>query len=221
MNSLKTLAILFSAVLLLSSKCNKKNTVPGVLKGRVMVNCTTPYANKEVSVQAPAGFSKLEYLEDANGNSVFYTDEDGYFEITYVTKKVHEGTLFAPYSAMTGIPLGEGQNLDIGEVILNGTVNFVIKLQVNNPYTANDTLLIRDFNGSSIYSQLRIPGPFQSGIIDTVWNEGFISYPISYNKVPEFSFVYYFSNNPTVGGHARCASNFCTNTLSEAIITIN
>jgi hypothetical protein len=211
MRLFKGITLFFIAVLLLSSKCNKKNTVPGVLKGRVMVNCTTPYANKEVSVQAPAGFSKLEYLEDANGNSVFYTDDDGYFEITYVTRKVHEGTLFAPYSAMTGIPLGEGQNLDIGEVNLNGTVNFVIKLQVNNPYSANDTLYYSNWsypNPTDI--ALKLAGPFQTGIIDTAINVPYTKVQI-YNEVPKLNMTYYMNNvadNTVYFDTPLCSSSF-------------
>jgi len=188
------------------------------LKGRLMVNCTTPYANKSIQLKGDNSFTP-EFSVGKNGEDKWYTDENGYFEIIYKPNG-SAGTLFAPIAVMKFIPISN-KVLDIGEVNLGGTFNFVIKLQANNPYTENDTLILRDFNGASAFSELRVPGPFQSGLIDTVLNEGYSSYPINYASPIKFDFAFYLSSNLPGLSWATLNALFCSSTFSEAIITID
>ena len=221
MKTLKTLSLICLSLLLVNTS-SKKHKKPGTVRGRIMVNCTTPLPNHLVKIKTDLGYSG-KYVEDVNGNKEFMTDSEGYFEINYISNWGKGSLVVSGYSdVLEEIPIGEGQVLDIGEVYLNGKVNFIVKLQVNNPHTIYDTLVLRDYNGPSIYSKLKIPGPFVSGIIDTVWNESYMSYPIMYNKPIVYNrFGYYFSSDPTNITYSYFNASFCTNELSEAIITID
>jgi hypothetical protein len=186
-----------------------------------MVDCTTPYANKKVKMRTNIN-GGASFVEDESGNTEFYTDDDGFFEIKYITKG-WEGTLNTGTNIMTGIPLGEGQNLDIGEVNLNGTFNFVIKLQVNNPYTANDTLYYGDYNGGPGSPDKKLGGPFVSQVLDTVQNYPFIGYPLKYGEDPEKSIPYSINNISSNIKRVSFSQKFCSgqNEYAEAIFIIN
>ena len=221
MKTLKTLGLICLSLLLVNTSC-KKNKKPGTVRGRIMVNCTTPLPNHLVKMRTDWG-GGASFVEDVNGNKEFMTDSEGYFEINYITKG-GEGTLnVSGYSdVLEEIPIGEGQVLDIGEVNLNGKVNFIIKLQVNNPHTIYDTLVLRDWNNPSAYAELRIPGPFISSVIDTVWNESFISYPLMYNTLADFNVNYIM--HPYVPGNAKTVrffAPFCSSTLVDAVLVID
>ena len=221
MKTLKTLSLICLSLLLVNTSC-KKNKKPGTVRGRIMVNCTTPLPNHLVKMRTDWG-GGASFVEDVNGNKEFMTDSEGYFEINYITKG-GEGTLnVSGYSnVLSKIPIGEGQVLDIGEVYLNGKVNFIIKLQVNNPHTAQDTLFYYDWNypqGAAHWIK-KIPGPFVSGIIDTVYNCSFMGYPLTYNQIPELSINHYinsYQNNSDI----YIQVPFCSSMYPEAIITID
>lgn len=221
MKTFKTLFFLCLALLFVSASC-KKNKKPGTVRGRIMLNCTTPLPNHVIHMRTNLG-GGASYVEDANGNTEFKTDSDGYFEINYITKGSEGSIVVSGYGiVLEMIPIGEGMLTDVGEVNLNGKVNFVIRLQVNNPHTMYDTLVLRDYNGPSIYSKLKIPGPFVSGVIDTVWNESYMSYPLTFNKPILFDrFSYFFVANPSNIIYSDFNVSFCTNELSNAIITVN
>ena len=142
MHKLKIYLLLILPVALMSSNCKKKNKNDPdkfqVLKGRIMENCTTPYASKLIKLSGDNALSDL-FCVDVNGNNEFYTDADGYFEITF-RKNGNWGILYAPYKAVSFIPIGSNECLDIGDVNLNGSVNFVVKLDVNNSYSNNSVL---------------------------------------------------------------------------------
>lgn len=220
MNKFKIHLLLILALTLVSSNCDKKKNDPKnfhILKGRVMQNCTTPYASSKILLAGDSGYGKL-FCEDINGNKEFYTDENGYFEIKY-RKNGGAGILYAPYKAMSFIPIWN-KNLDIGEVNLNGRVSFVIKLQVTNPYTANDTLIYGDLNNYSS-GGIKLAGPFSSGIIDTVFNTPYTEYPVTYGKIPKKQINYFIKSGTSKSTTAE--QPFCAeaNSYGEAIFIID
>src|SRR5690554_8103613 len=93
-------------------------------------------------------------------------------------------TLF-PYTT-----LFRSKNLDLGEVFWGvPPVSFVRKIVVYNQMTVNDTLLLTDYNDPNPLAEIRIPGPFASGIIDTVWNATNLN-NISFNVITKFESRY-------------------------------
>jgi hypothetical protein len=134
----------FILVVLTFSVGCKKNYV---LKGRVMKFCGVPYAYEEVSLRVGGKM----YGESFSATS----DANGYFEIPYESNKNRRIIL---KQIMSDIPAG---NLDLGNVYYALTYSAEVSLQVNNSYTSNDTLLIEG---------TKYPGPFHSGVIDTLTN---------------------------------------------------
>jgi hypothetical protein len=221
MHKLRIYLLLILPIALMSSNCKKNKNDPDkfqVLKGRIMENCTTPYASKLIKLSGDNALSDL-FCVDVNGNNEFYTDANGYFEITF-RKNGNWGTLYAPYKVITFIPIGSNECLDIGEVNLNGSVNFLIQLQANSSYTINDTLIIPDYNSSNTGDQIKIAGPFSSGVIDTVMNRSYTNYPLKYSELPRSDINYYFTGY----GELRFLNfntPFCQSNLSEVLITID
>jgi hypothetical protein len=62
--------------------------------------------------------------------------------------------------------------------------NFIIKLDVKNPYTQNDTLVMFDFNNPYAMPSdaVYIPGPFTSGILDSIVSYNFSKFPLYFSK---------------------------------------
>lgn len=160
-----------------------------------MKNCNVPMANKQMF---------LEQYKSLTGNpnllkDDFSTDENGYFEVEYIPE--HSG--FLGIGLLGGIRVLDNirshKNLDLGDVYCDTVpADFIIHLDVHEPYTENDTLIFRDFNSTNIFDQVKIPGPFNSGILDTIINYGFIDYPISNQGTLIKSFRYSLHSNNSV-----------------------
>lgn len=197
--------------------CNKKNK-EYTLEGRLMSSCDMPASNKEMSLyqEATTLTSVGGYLKD------FSSDENGYFKVTYIAENSGKLSIRANGVLIDGIPSRE--DINIGNVYHNPpAVNFVIRLQANNAYTANDTLYYYDWNypqnGASHWVK-KIAGPFQSEIIDTVANCGYMNFPIRYNGVNSMS-VNYYINDYQGNKNAIVTTPFCTNSFSEAILVLD
>ena len=188
-------AFYISFFILLLPSC--KNKGPYVLKGRLMANCGVPGANKEIII-----YQDIDMFN--NGGYILndvYSDENGYFEIEYTPDNGSnlELGVSGAGSVLEFIP--SHKNLDLGDVYYGSIpTNFVIRLDVKEPYSQNDTLVFRDFHSNNILDQVRIPGPFSSGIIDTVVDIGFSKYPIFYNQTPEQGFPFRISSDSS-GSH--------------------
>ncbi len=102
------------------------------------------------------------------------------------------------FSKKTQIPSGEtikeirfagsGLHLDggtdgyasMGTIIATPTANFVVKLQVNNPYNVGDTLLVPNYN--DIFNGFKLPCPVRDTIFNPVYNYSSLGYPTLTNK---------------------------------------
>jgi len=199
--------------------CDKSNEIKYTVKGRLMHDCGVPAANvTDVSFKQhgqPLFGQKGMFLS-------FNTDAEGYFEVVYNRKDANslDMEILKNGPILEGIPAMK--NLDLGEVFWGvPPVSFVRKIVVYNQMTVNDTLLLTDYNDPNPLAEIRIPGPFASGIIDTVWNATNLN-NISFNVITKFESRYRLtsSNDLTWKGAVFPITNFCTDELYEAVIKI-
>lgn len=125
----------------------------------------------------------------------------------------------SPQKIMNQIP--NQSFVDLGQINYGATVDFIIKLQSNIPYTENDTLYIPDYQNSDPFAQKAFVGPFSSGIVlDTIIGMPFTNYPLTYGQQPDSYINYYF----TQIGEMRFlhfTTPFCSSSYSQAIIVID
>jgi len=176
-------------LILMFISCNKDKT--HILKGRLIYDCNTPVPNTEVELKTGLQNSIYRYY----GTS----DENGYFSIVY--EKGNTGTLrINKDRILEGIPLQIGKEYDLGDVYVGGTIDLIVKLQVNNPHTENDTLFYSDLGSNDWAAKIAIPGPFTTGVVDT-FIDGHLpsNFSVDYGELPKLNFGYYFSTYD--GGH--------------------
>lgn len=197
--------------------CKNKNK-EYTLEGRLMSSCDLPASNKQMSLyqESITLTSNGGYLKD------FTCDENGYFKVVYKAENSGKLSIRTNGEILRGIP--SKKNLNIGKVYNNPpSVKFIVRLRVNNAYTANDTLYYYDWNypqnGASHWVK-KIAGPFQSGIIDTVQNAGYLSFPIEYEGNP-FMRVNYYVNSYQSNEDAIVFTPLCSGTFSEAVLVID
>jgi len=96
---------------------------------------------------------------------------------------------------VSGLP---GDSKDLGKVYINPfPAKFVIKLEVNTPYSENDSLVLFDFNNPNAMptSAKLYPGPFTNTILDTIDNYMFRKFPVHFSDMlagrgPNLNFHY-------------------------------
>jgi hypothetical protein len=108
-----------------------------------------------------------------------------------------------------------------GIFILIQHLGFIIRLDVDNPYTPNDTLELPNYNDAfnENNNRMYISGPFVNGVIDTVLNLPDMS-TIRFNSASTFRVKHRFNNNPNWIDTELKISNHCTDQLYEAVIKI-
>ena len=173
--------IIFTLFSLLLIACKEREAV---LKGRLMFgDCSTPAANMSIFISTDFQYSN--YFSSKSNS-------DGRFEVNIKFRQF-------PYMNMDvggvgrfleRIPFSEGV-IDLGNVYLPPIpYKAVLKLKVDNPMTANDTL-----HYCTLDSVCTLPGPFVDGtVIDSFHtSNGFNS--IYYGMTPEKSRFFYFNGN--------------------------
>lgn len=188
----KLIGYIIAVVLFTACAKNKSNEV--VVTGRLMQSCDTPAANKEGTIlTADAILSGPGHIID------FTTDENGYFEAR------HSGSGFTRFtvrvegsSDVLKVDYLSGDKKELGEVYINPfPTNFIIHLDVKNPYTENDTLVMMDYGNPDPLAQRYIPGPFESGFFDSVVKQSYTSFPLKWDQIsdgstPEYSIGFHF-----------------------------
>ena len=168
-----------SIVVLFLFACGKKD--PYILKGRLIYDCGTPVANLD----------KVELKTDGHEFLTTTSDENGYF--SFAVTKGNRGTLrINKDRILEQIPLYGGKEKDLGDVYVGGTIDLIVKLQVNNPHTANDTLIFWDLESNDPTAKIALPGPFTTGIVDTFIDGYFPNFPVIYGESPRLGFGHYF-----------------------------
>jgi hypothetical protein len=157
------LAYLSIFAILLSSCTKEEKDKSRVVKGKIVRDCFgTPYPNLKLNLNGSRNYFQKPV------SATTRTDENGVYEIRY-EGPISELILNSGAPIMDRIP-GHLDYVDVGEIIQGmGIGNFVIKLEVKNPYTEQDTLF---------YNRFRMPlndetigmliGPFSDCILDTV-----------------------------------------------------
>ena len=178
---------LFIAILTSSSSCEKHEPSSRdlTIEGTLMANCNTPAANRSGYFHHTGGMTRYTWGE-------FTTDDNGYFKITEEARSYLTLTIGRNNHVLRNI-MPRGNHLDLGKVYISPfPTNFIIHLNVRNPYTENDTLIIRDFWDSHPLAQLKIPGPFESTTLDSVINLPYTGFPLTWRnivdgKTPEYT----------------------------------
>jgi hypothetical protein len=143
-----------------------------------MSGCNTPAANKEGSIRT------YDALSGPGLVLYFITDDNGYFKINHNEK----GSISKFYVNVEGasdvlrVHYYPEDHKKLGDVyIFPPSASYYLYLDVDSAYTENDTLYYRDLgypqNGGNGWSK-KLPGPFVSGIIDTV------DYALDLNGLP-------------------------------------
>jgi len=73
---------------------------------------------------------------------------------------------------------------DLGKVYINPfPTKFIIKLDVQNQYSENDTLMLFNFNSPNAMPSdaVYFPGPFTSGTLDSILNYNFSKFPVPFS----------------------------------------
>jgi hypothetical protein len=191
-----------------------------------MSGCNTPATNKEGSIRTNDALSGPGLVLD------FTTDDNGYFKINHNEK----GSISKFFVNVDGasdvlrVHYYPEDHKKLGDIYINPfPTNFIIDLDVQNPYTENDTLAIRDYSSSDPFAQRLIPGPFTNGFLDSVVNDHFNLFPISWSSVtndgtPTHSVIYYLRSLPDYIGNKQKASfsiaPICSDEFAEATLVI-
>jgi hypothetical protein len=204
----------------LLASCNKNKTT--TIEGILMAGCDTPAANTSGVIKTDDGFA-------SDGLTLsFTTDENGYFKVSHTGKEISKFRVIAGGSEVLSVWSLPGWEKDLGKLYINPfPTNFVIKLDVRNPYTENDTLVIKDFSSSNPFAQRKISGPFESGTLEIVENHSFNLFPIKHSqtiegRTPEYAVIYHFL--PLTGDVFR--ANFsiapiCSGEFAEVTLVID
>jgi hypothetical protein len=172
--------ITYIMLAVLLTACSKNNNKQVTVTGRLMQSCDTPAANKDGIIRLSGG----GLLNNPSTSLEFTTDENGYFKVTH-------NEAFSDFSVRTSANHSvleasiSGDEKELGEVYINPfPTNFVIKLDVKNPYTENDTLMMFDFkNPNAAPSDVVLfAGPFDNGTLDSIVNYNFSLFPIDFAK---------------------------------------
>ncbi len=193
---MKKLTVIAGVILLaLFTSCLKiKDNHIYILSGHLFNDCSmTPVANKEISLyqSVSGGVISPTYGGKILANAT--TDANGYFQFKY--KDDGGSVMEIQYKAGAGynsimeeIPK---QTTDENLVLyMNPTTNIQVSLNVINPHTVNDTLVIGNFT----FNPIEIPCPLASGILYTVNNYNTINMQYGGKTL---SVGWYFKNTNT------------------------
>ena len=197
--------------------CKKNDTTPTVyVSGHLYQTCGgLAVKNQALYIyQLNAGSNSTGTL--ATGS----TDSTGYFKIPYGTTNpinLIELRLGGGNYAVCTWPF-YSKDIDDLNVYNISTCNIVVRLNVINPYTSNDTLKITNFNPP--YIVLKVPGPFVSGTLYTA-NDFQILLPNYIGNgesgISKQEIRYTINNNPTVSVKEFLMKSCVTN---EVIVEI-
>ena len=206
-----------------ANSCNKLGST--TITGRLMQSCDTPAANREGSIITSDGL-----LTGAGEILFFNSDENGYFEATYSGRK--SITSFRVSVQGNGDVLRvthlEGKKKELGDVyIFPPSVSYYLYLDVDSSYTAYDTLhyLNGGFPNNGESSYLKLAGPFNNGVIDSIpVAVNMSALPLTYNSslIPEAKLVYYINEyNPVTAKEVYFPTPHCQDEYQTVTLIID
>lgn len=158
---IRNISILCIASLFLISCCRNQEYI---LEGTVIDSCGEPYSNYTFKVTQKSAYG----LGPKHLKAEATTDQNGYFRLVYTCKEANGNEIKTPFGEFKG-----RINQDVDTVVVGiPRLTIVRHFNVINPYGNNDTLKINNpYAKSQKDSYLKFAGPFQSGIIDTLYNQ--------------------------------------------------
>lgn len=211
--------VIYSVIIIFTlTSCQKcktdKNTPKYTISGRMMQNCTIPYANQTVRLDQ-------EVATTGNSGGILVTgstDSNGNFSLEYIPE--NSGSIILRNSnddVITKIPIE--QTINLGEIYINTYSNFVFKLQVNNSYTSLDTLFYTNYVFPITTNAKKIAGPFQNMTLDSIKNFP-LSGPFNYgSNFKALSIRYYIKGQPYKDVDFNV--NLCDNNYKIVVLTID
>jgi hypothetical protein len=180
---MKTLNILL--VLFFLTACGKDEETITTIEGQLMASCDVPAANTSGFILTNDGL-----LSGPGISLSFTTDENGYFKVSHRGKanQLNSFTVRVQGSSdVLKVPGLPGDNKNLGKVYINPfPTNFIIKLDVRNAYTENDTLVMMDYSSSDPFANRLIAGPFTNGVLDTIFNHTHTLFPIRFSEITTY-----------------------------------
>ncbi len=182
----------------------------GVITGTLVDACGAPLDSVRVNLLENRGDDLVDYG---------FTNSSGYFSIPYKSKRSSfdlQAIVF-PNTPIIIKEIPAKKHIDFGAINTTIIFSLNIKLQVTNAYSSNDTLYI-NIEGGTQPASFAIPGPFISGVADSLMNQTLTTLPYKYNEKPSIYYSYRFSKHPQVF-YAKKAIHSCS--MNEIIFNIN
>ena len=218
---MKTYNILIIIIFfILLNACKKRNEETFTIKGKLLNNCSGEVmGNTNIDFQNKQGYSWMDGVEIYSK-----TDSEGNFSVIYSYAggdKIKFNV--SGYRILEDIPINE--NIDLGLIYYAPTCNYIVKVQVNNPYLSKDSLVIYRLNNNgpggvhfptplTFSDTLLIVNDFYSIITPTYRDLNKVSVRIGYNLYkPDHTVDHYFYYDTLIP-----ACNWPPDTL---ILTIN
>lgn len=221
----KIISYIFVTLLLIS--CSKQKNQEHTLTGRLMQSCDIPAANKDAIIRFPGG----GILSNPATTLEFTTDENGYFKVTHDDPFTEFSVRTSSAHSVLEVNSIPGDDNDLGDIYINPfPTNFIIKLDVNNPYSVNDTLVMHDFSSSDPFASRLIPGPFESGFLDSIVSHNYKLFPIKRSDItkeggPRNAVTYRLRSLPAyIGNHQSVdfyIAPICSGEFAEVTLTID
>lgn len=161
---MKNIFLLAGLFLLTALSACRKLGREYTISGRVLQDCGgQPYANKTLSFWQQVGTNLFSTSGGELGTTT--TDANGNFTFNYNAKNSGDIRIQTPagfgYSTlMSAVP--SKKNLNDISIVQDATYNLQLSLNVLNPRSASDTLLI---NSSNFRQPIKVPCPLKSGVI--------------------------------------------------------
>ncbi|MGM0480164.1 MAG: hypothetical protein ACQERC_13155 [Bacteroidota bacterium] len=214
----KIISYIFVTLLLIS--CSKQKNQEHTLTGRLMQSCEIPAANKDGIIY----FSGGGLLNNPSITLEFTTDDNGYFEVDHNEPFTEFSVRTSPANSVLEVDSIPGDDNDLGEVYLfPPSVSYYLYLEVSNAFTESDTLLYNNHGWPEDGRDelLKIAGPFQSGIVDTVYMATNMNHlPIDFNDTLPKRTINYRIINENTNDHPVKSVDFPTSYCVEEYIDV-
>jgi hypothetical protein len=176
-----------------------------------------PFANQSIDL-----FQEIEVNLDNSADGGILasttTDVNGYFKFEFKDKKGgFESIRYAAGAGFNHIIDNIPQRKSIDGLILYKipTTNIQVSLNVIKPYTTNDTLVINDIR---TFQNIKIPGPFSSGILYTATDFPLLA---MYYSGEQKSLYWYFNQYNGTEFHTDfIIDKYCSDTI-KVVADIN
>lgn len=141
------------------------------ITGHLYNNCNSgPLVNFKLRLLQGGAYNPITGTSTGGEQATTTTDSNGYFKFEFKDLGGdNEVILYSSGVGYNAVMVNIPARISIDNIILYKqlTTNIQVRLNVINPHTSNDTLVMGNFK---TMQDLRIPGPFTSGVLYTAAN---------------------------------------------------